>query len=406
MNKLLNALAKLYASSPGLRRWTVAPLALALRILRVDREALKQKMGTAWEISAKSSERSSGQDHVDPYGVNFHELIRPYLQADTRIAMLTRPTTRDAEMFRRACDALGIHHKIIDIDGSSFLEEIREFSPQVCFVRPSHDSAQQRTRHLERIQGLSNLEGMVLYPSLRELSFYESKLSLAYFLQANNIPHPPTWSFLYKHEALEFVATADLPLVFKITSGSGASGVEFVRTIKEARDLINLVFDRVYYNRQAIDPRTGDYGYMLLQQFVPNSREFRIIKIGNRWFGHEKHKMADQEFFSGSGHNLWTAPPKDLLDFCHGLATRYGFMAMCFDIFATSTGEYLVNELQTWFGSFSDSQMYIDSVPGAYVRSEEGEWKFQAGNFNTFGSNTLRILDALEHLSAQQTNIV
>lgn len=404
MNKLLRTLAKIYGSSPRLRRWTVGPLAIILQGLRIDRETLKLRMGATWHSTTDNADQSPSPEVPDSLRVDFRELVRPYLQPETRLALLTKPTTRDARMFERACTDLGITHKIIDIEGSAFLDEIIEFAPIVCFARPSHDSAQQRTMHFERIQAVTNLTEVTLYPTLRELSVYESKLSLSYFLRANAIPHPTTWAFFSKTEALTFVAEAEYPLVFKITSGSGASGVEFVHTSKQAEELVKLMFDKTYYGRQAIDPRAGDYGYVFFQQFVPDSREFRIIKLGHKWFGHEKHKMPEQQFFSGSGHNLWTAPPMELLDFCEDIASKHEFTSMCFDILVTASGDFLVNELQTWFGSFNDSQMYVEGVPGCYMRGQDGTWTFVPGNFNVFASNSLRILHALETVSVQHEN--
>jgi len=74
---------------------------------------------------------------------------------------------------------------------------------------------------------------------------------------------------------------------------------------------------------------------------------------------------------------------------------------MCFDIFEESDGNLLVNELQTWFGSYNPSQMYIDGIPGRYITHDD-VWRFERGLFNIRGSITLRIVDAINSYIKQK----
>jgi hypothetical protein len=78
---------------------------------------------------------------------------------------------------------------------------------------------------------------------------------------------------------------------------------------------------------------------------------------------------------------------------------KHGFTCMCFDVFREQSGAYLVNELQTWFGSYNPSQMYIDGVPGRYVR-KKGTWAFEPGLFNTNGGANLRLLEFIRYINA------
>lgn len=68
------------------------------------------------------------------------------------------------------------------------------------------------------------------------------------------------------------------------------------------------------------------------------------------------------------------------------------------DIFETVEGEFLVNELQASFGSYADSQMYVNGVPGRF-KWENGKFVFEQGVFNLYGSNLLKIQDFMEILS-------
>ena len=116
--------------------------------------------------------------------------------------------------------------------------------------------------------------------------------------------------------------------------------------------------------------------------------EWRILKIGNSYFGHQK--LFKGEFASGSGRVGWVAPPVELLKMVRELCVKGGFPCMDADIFETKDGKYYINELQAVFGSYLDYQMSINGVHGRYVDTN-GEFVFQEGDFNVFGSQKLKI---------------
>lgn len=164
-----------------------------------------------------------------------------------------------------------------------------------------------------------------------------------------------------------FARDCPLPQVFKTNTGSSATGVEILHDRPALIALIRELFHRHYVKRTFPDNRDVDYGYVILQRFISPVREYRVIKIGKSWFGHEKIPGAENELMSGSGVNTWTPPPYELLEVCADIAERFGFGTMCCDIFSSGDGPWMVNELQTWFGSYNNSQMYLDGVPGRYV---------------------------------------
>lgn len=292
--------------------------------------------------------------------------------------------------FQSACKRLGLQGEIFDPTCISFLNDIRQASCDCFLVRPEYKTALLRRVFEEKISALRDLADVKIFPSEKELRVYESKRELAMFLDVHGIPHPETNVFFREYEALDFVADAVFPLVFKSNRGAASSGVEILETKQQAERLIRQIFQRVYFGERVADLRDFDYGYALFQEFLPKVREFRIIKIGRSWFGHEKVSGNGSLFMSGSGLNKWTPPTFEVLDFCSEIASKHKFNFMCFDVFQTTDGRLLINELQTWFGSFNDSQMYIDGVPGRYIK-KEGEWIFQKGSFNVDNGFALRL---------------
>jgi hypothetical protein len=77
---------------------------------------------------------------------------------------------------------------------------------------------------------------------------------------------------------------------------------------------------------------------------------------------------------------------------------------MCVDVFEDRDGNYFVNELQSVFGSYNPSQMYIDGKPGRFRQdSRSGGWDFEEGYFNGNGSCTLRVQHLLSLLESRAT---
>ena len=83
-------------------------------------------------------------------------------------------------------------------------------------------------------------------------------------------------------------------------------------------------------------------------------------------------------------------PPKHLFDLLRDICQKGNFNSMAMDIFETIDGQFYINELQSMFGSYNNSQMYINGKPGRYTY-KEGQYIFEEGYFNIFGSCLLRV---------------
>lgn len=115
-----------------------------------------------------------------------------------------------------------------------------------------------------------------------------------------------------------------------------------------------------------------------------------MIRLGDSYFGHQKLRKGD--FHSGSDLVGWYDPPRELLDFAHRVTREGRFTSMCIDVFETEDGRYLVNELQSMFGSYLPYQMHVNDKPGRYMYEKStGTWIFQEGIFNANGSCKLRV---------------
>ncbi|MCK4339595.1 MAG: hypothetical protein KAW92_04625 [Candidatus Cloacimonetes bacterium] len=310
----------------------------------------------------------------------------------------------------KACEDLGVEYKVINIISADWIENVLHSSCDYFLASPSNLLSYWKTMFEEKIYYIENHLRKVVYPSFKELYFYENKKNLAYWLGVENYPHPKTWVFYSKKEAIKFSISYKLPVVFKTNVGSAAMGVKIVKNrfylkylIFKAFPLLKIGFGGILrwntlkhkYNIPISVPILSDVqkGFIILQEFIQVRWEWRIIKIGESYFGHQK--LQKGKFHSGSDLVGWVKPSFRLLDMIKSLTEKHGINCMAFDVFEDWNGKFYINEMQTSFLSRDPSQMYIDGIPGRFV-FRDSKWKFEKGYFNKNGSNNLRILNLLQ----------
>ena len=138
---------------------------------------------------------------------------------------------------------------------------------------------------------------------------------------------------------------------------------------------------------------------MIVQDFHKIKWEWRVLKIGNSYFGHQKLLKGNKA--SGSGLVGWVMPPIQVLNLAKSVCDKGGFAAMAVDIFETVDGRLLINEIQAQFGSYLDYQMMVDDKPGRLVYSDEKGFVWEEGVFNRLNSCLLRVQNFVEILSKE-----
>ncbi|RUT80128.1 ATP-grasp domain-containing protein [Ancylomarina longa] len=314
-----------------------------------------------------------------------------------------------------ACIELGIDYVTIDFLSENWLEEVKESNCDAFMYRPSNLLSHWRDLFVERIYVLEKVMNLLVYPKFNEIHFYENKRLLAYYLQAYSIPHPKTYVIYDKNEGKELAKSFDYPVVNKTNIGSGGSGVvkikgqySYKRYLRKVFPFMKIGFGGLTryntlkhkYNIPVSVPILSDRqkGYVITQECVDIVYEWRMIKIGDSYFGHQK--LEKNGSHSGSGLVGWVDVPRDLLEFVKDIAIKMDHNCMAYDIFETKDGKYLVNEMQTAFGGYNPSQMYINEEPYRYL-FKDGEWILEKGLFNQNSSYNLRLLDLKRILSEE-----
>jgi glutathione synthase/RimK-type ligase-like ATP-grasp enzyme len=302
----------------------------------------------------------------------------------------------------RACEELGIEHQIIDIIGDDWLRAIGESDCDGFLCRPPSKFQERKMLFDERLFIINKIMKRPIYPSYDELLIYENKRLTSYWLKLHGIPHPETHVFYRKPDFLEYLKNSEnYPLVLKSNTGSAAKGVRIVTSRMKARLIANMLFGlgntKLAFGytsqktgRVARFPALGtlEKHSVIVQKFEKIRWEWRIVRIGDSYFGHKK--LLRGGFASGSARKEWGAPPSALLLMVRDLCNLGGFLSMSVDILETTSGDYLVNELQSLFGQKTENLMYVDGVPGRLIM-QNNDFVFEEGSFNRHCSYKLRV---------------
>lgn len=314
-----------------------------------------------------------------------------------------------------ACQELHIDYEIIDILASNWLQNLQKANVDGFLSRPPCRFQEWKTIYDERLFFIYKYLNKPLYPNFNSLYIYENKRNMASFLEFYNIPHAKTWVFIDKKEAIQHLKQMDFPVVLKSNIGAGGTEVSIIHSYWNARYKIQKIFgSKEGMFCQGLSSVLWKFGipffltgtaqkhYLLVQEFHKIKWEWRILKIGNSYFGHQKLLKGNKA--SGSGLVGWIKPPEELLYMAKDICDKGCFEVMDIDIFETIDGEYLVNELQAVFGSYLPYQMCIDGKPGRYVYSDREGFVFEEGEFNRLNSKLLYVQDFVEKMNSGYYN--
>jgi glutathione synthase/RimK-type ligase-like ATP-grasp enzyme len=181
-----------------------------------------------------------------------------------------------------------------------------------------------------------------------------------------------------------------------MSAGSGSSGVKILNRKHELLKQINICFNKgeKTYRSHRLDK---EFGFIILQEFFEDVKEWRIIRMGNYYFGYEKIRV--DKFHSGSGEFGYGMPPEPLLDYVKKITENFGFLYVDIDIFITPDFEFYVNEIQPYFGQKDDRELLrINGVSGR-LSYDNSIWVFEPGEYCKNNFSNLRITEFLKSVN-------
>jgi glutathione synthase/RimK-type ligase-like ATP-grasp enzyme len=346
---------------------------------------------------------------------------------EINVAILKNEMPQDHDGWVNACnsfnnDSVKINYNIIELFSDNWLEQMKSKSFDLILFRSPGRSSFFKQIYDERSMLINQHFGNIVYPNLNLIQIYENKRFFRDWLLLNNIPHPKTWVFYTKNDALDYINSRKYyPIVSKLNIGASGKGVKFINNKTEGIIEINKQFgvgkkivsgpywnkgsfwkkiNKVLFKKNFIKTRMIEYNqqknevhknYIIFQEFIPHEFEWRCVVIGESFFAHKK--IIKGQKTSGSLLKEYGEPPLSLLNFIRHISKKYNIDSAAIDLFEQN-GEYLINEIQCFFGQSDLYQMEINGAPGRYV-FKNNDWIFEKGYFNNNQCYDLRLSHAL-----------
>ena len=343
-----------------------------------------------------------------------------------KLAILKNETDDAHLMWVKACEKMHVKFDMIDLPLNNWMEELQKTSYDYYLACPSGTVSYFKTMYDERIYIIDKVLGFSVYPSFDEIALHENKRMLSYWLTSQNISHPKTKVFYKKNDAFDFINKTPFPVTAKTNIGASGKGVEILKSKKAAVQYINKAFSgtgikqstgpnlkmgdikkrliyalinpyHIFKRLKVYKAVSGDVQkhFIIFQEYISHDFEWRVVKIGNSYFGYKKMKKGDK--CSGRKGYIYDPPPFRLLDFVKQICDKYNFNSMAIDIFEDDKGGYLINEMQTMFGHVQDHICEKNGVPGRFIYTNDN-WQFEPGMFNANLSYDLRLENVLRIL--------
>ena len=301
----------------------------------------------------------------------------------------------------KACEELKISYYVFDIFKDNWFKIIDSERVDFIVVRPSVNYDPWKQMYDNRIKILSDNTTTPIFPDNLSLWLWESKLRATDWFKINNVKSVKSHIFYNQIDAKNFLSSCEYPQVYKSSSGSGSSGVKIIKNKISGIYLINKVFNKGYrtYRKHHLDK---EHGFIIFQKYVPDLREWRIIRIGEKYFGFEK--LIQKEFHSGSQNFSYGMPPLKCLDFVRKLTTKFNFLFTSVDLFIDTSGKVYVNEIQPYFAQKDDRELLRIDGKSGYLKylKQNNEYEFIPGSFcrnNLCNERLIEIMKLLDDSS-------
>ena len=197
---------------------------------------------------------------------------------------------------------------------------------------------------------------------------------------------------------------------FKTSVGASSSGVDIVKTRRKANRIANQVFGRTHpalaFGRLKFGGRLAlpmplfgriQKHYLIVQKYYNIKWEWRIFFINDITAGFKK--LLKGKFASGSKRKDWDAPPFRIFEFAHRIIKNHSFLnSVAIDIFETSEGELLVNEIQAHFGNPGRKYLMIYKGQKGYFKYNDDDYEFIRAEIDQNELNKIRINHFIELL--------
>jgi len=302
-----------------------------------------------------------------------------------------------------------IHNNInyIDLDSSDpdFWKKIRQATHFIYKWSHGHSDHQIAHAVIPIIQYQLQLK---CFPNWETSWHYDDKIKQAYLLEENGFPICESYIFFNKKKAQQWLERTELPVVFKLKSGSGSMNVQLIFSKSHAKHMINKMFGKgIHQDRNGLlkTMKTFNFNsvkifryygiklrnlligkdttsfwqkqknYVLFQKFMPkNDYDTRVQITGKRAFAYLRYNRPND--FRASGSNNWSLDHKtidmEMVKIAFNVSQKLGFQSMAYDFIYDHDGKPGIVEMSYCFGDYPEFsngywQENLEWIPGRFL---------------------------------------
>jgi len=219
------------------------------------------------------------------------------------------------------------------------------------------------------------------FPNWKTSWHFDDKIKQYFLLKHHGFPVVESYIYWEKGEALRWLESAKMPVVFKLKCGAGSSNVVLVTQKSEGKQLISKMFGKGIHSEKITNGSSlymknfftyrklrrsigdilrkirGEYeplywqiekDYVFFQKFLPNnSFDTRVSIIGNRAFAFRRFNRSDDFRASGSGNINYDADKVDrrAIQIAFEISERLNFQSMSYDFLINEEGKLEICEI-------------------------------------------------------------
>ena len=247
-----------------------------------------------------------------------------------------------------------ISAEIIDLRSSDWFESVVACKPEAFLWRVWH-RPNDLEDSLSKIGILEQFEEMLTFPSAISLWSYNNKIRQHYLLKSFNVPTPRAVVTRNKAEAEYFLNQFEYPVVLKASEGACGQNVELIMSREDGKQLLEQIFSSVGY--MCGNPPSLIHGIIYLQEFLTDSKDIRLITIGDTVAATFCRKSSNWRHNVSLGAQIEAiSPPQFAIDIAHKISTELSLPWCAFD-FLLKEGSIFLLEFSVQFG-FSNPSLY------------------------------------------------
>jgi len=294
----------------------------------------------------------------------------------------------ELEIYRKILQYNDIDYIDLDSSDPGFWQDVSRLTHFIYKWSHSHSDHQIANAIIPVIQYHM---GIKCFPDWETSWHYDDKIKQAYLLKVNGFPVCESYVFYHKNKALEWLQSAEFPLVFKLKNGSGAYNVKLIHKKAHAKKMIgrsfrmsginqdreglyntlktfNFNLNKIYryygikIRNWLIGKDTSPFwqkqkNYVLFQKFMPdNAYDTRVQITGKRAYAFIRYNRPND--FRASGSNDWSIDHDkinmEFVKIAFKVSKKLGFQSMAYDFIYDEKHNPVIVEMSYCYGDYPE----------------------------------------------------